>query len=65
MGCCATKKGPKEAKQVEEADINARVEEIFLKHDPKGRGYFTKDEFKAILRDILQQGGTPVREEYL
>jgi Ca2+-binding EF-hand superfamily protein len=68
MGCCASKKDMRnggEAAAVDEDAINSRVEEIFTAHDKSKKGYFTKDEFKVIVRDMLNKGGTPVREEYL
>lgn len=61
MGCCAAKK---DMKGDDEA-IKKRVKEIFAKYDTSHRGYFFRDEFKDVLRDVLNSGGTPVREEYL
>lgn len=65
MGCCASKNDLKKNKKVDEGAINQRVEEVFAKHDKSKKGYFTKDEFKIIVRDTLNSGGTPVREQYL
>lgn len=41
------------------------MDEIFRKHNRENHHHFTMDEFKAIVRDILDKGGSPVPEEYL